>query len=54
MGIAITVSPAVKVRRLKAEHAYLSEDDIAKLTGYPLDRVKAALAAKAEGKRIKK
>ncbi|SFV33105.1 hypothetical protein SAMN05216456_1886 [Devosia crocina] len=54
MSIAIKVSPAVQVRRLKATHAYLSEKDIATLTGIDLNKVKAALASEAAGKRIKK
>jgi hypothetical protein len=37
---------SVRVRALKAQHAYLTAGDIAELTGVPLPQVKAALARK--------
>jgi hypothetical protein len=54
MGIEIKVPRAVKIRRLKAKHDYLSEADIAKLTGYAPAIVREALQSGTKGKAVQK
>lgn len=54
MGIEIKVPRAVKIRSLKAKHDYLSEADIAQLTGYAPAIVREALQSDTTGKAVQK
>jgi putative heme degradation protein len=50
MDIAIKPTKAVRIRHLKEEHPYLTEGDIAAMTGYPAGEVAAALRRRSKDK----
>ncbi len=52
MSIAIKVPKAVEIRRLF--DTGLEAEDIAKLTGYPLAKVREVIAAGEKGRAIRK
>jgi len=49
MTIAIKINQAARARELKADNPFMTEEDIAALTGMPLRNVQSALRRRPKG-----